>query len=132
LNEILTVKENFETPTVKIITHSNKIKAYSKNAIFVLQQEPDHKQTFYERFCQKDVVEQPCRFVEKKLHSQSHCVQQYSYSYAMVYREVDGRLVEVQDHIQVASGCACEVRPKENESRQQKPKRHSKVRHHPT
>jgi len=94
-------------------------------------------QTFYEKFCLKHVVEQPCLFVDHRFKSQSHCVQQYSYSYAIVYREVDGRRVEVQDHIQVASGCACEVRPKENEPRQPKQnkpakRRHSKGRHHPS
>nr|CAD7578796.1 unnamed protein product [Timema californicum] len=44
----------------------------------------DKRQRFYELSCRQDVEGKPCRFMDRRLHNQSRCVQKYSYSYAIV------------------------------------------------
>ncbi|XP_039291312.1 uncharacterized protein LOC111059872 [Nilaparvata lugens] len=83
-------------------------------------------QSFFELSCRTGVEGKPCRFMDRHLHNQSRCVQKYSYSYALVedtvktgqgqYRRVNSGPVRpdmwMLDHIQVRSGCACEVLPR--------------------
>lgn len=41
-------------------------------------------QTFYEVSCHPDIVDKPCRFIDRKNVPISRCVQEYSYSYALI------------------------------------------------
>lgn len=41
-------------------------------------------QRFYEYSCRPDILDKPCRFIDRKLSEQSRCVQKYSYTYAIV------------------------------------------------
>lgn len=41
-------------------------------------------QRFFEYSCRPDVLDQPCRFVDRKFSNQSRCVQKFSYVYAIV------------------------------------------------
>ncbi|RZF49269.1 hypothetical protein LSTR_LSTR002890 [Laodelphax striatellus] len=82
---------------------------------------------FFELSCRTGVEGKPCRFMDRHLHNQSRCVQKYSYSYALVedkagsvggpaYRRTNSGPSRpdswMLDHIQVRSGCACEVLPR--------------------
>ncbi|XP_043278297.1 uncharacterized protein [Venturia canescens] len=49
-----------------------------------LYRDGENKQVFYEYSCRPDVLDQPCRFVDRKLSNQSRCVQRFSYTYALV------------------------------------------------
>ncbi|XP_063982092.1 uncharacterized protein LOC135165080 [Diachasmimorpha longicaudata] len=93
-------------------------------------------QRFHEYSCRPDVLDKPCRFVDKKLMNQTRCVQKFSYSYAIVgdpselhqwkidrlehpHRHKDHHVLFLGsgspwrlDHIRVRSGCSCEVFPK--------------------
>lgn len=44
----------------------------------------DIRQRFYEYSCKENVVGRPCRFLDRRLHNQSRCVQKFSYTYAIV------------------------------------------------
>lgn len=50
----------------------------------VLFRSGDIRQQFYEYSCKENVVGRPCRFLERRLHNQSRCVQKFSYTYAIV------------------------------------------------
>ncbi|KAJ9578141.1 hypothetical protein L9F63_025001, partial [Diploptera punctata] len=57
----------------------------NKNDMYVvLFRNGDMRQRFYEYSCKENVVGKPCRFLDKRLHNQSRCVQKYTYSYAIV------------------------------------------------
>lgn len=85
-----------------------------------------NRQRFYEFSCVEGVENQPCRFMDKKFLNQSRCVQQYSYSYALLkdtaaYDPSNGRApfyFERKNHtwmlgyIKVRSGCKCIMTPK--------------------
>nr|CAI5870281.1 unnamed protein product [Callosobruchus analis] len=102
----------------------------NQDGIFVeLYRDQNYKQRFYELSCHKDVINKPCRFINKKLHAQSRCVQKHSYTYALVkdtpsHRDKnfpmfpaqpsDGRgplagITYTLDYISVRSGCSCVV-----------------------
>lgn len=49
-----------------------------------LWRDGETRQRFYELSCHQDILNQPCRFIDKKLHSISRCIQKYSYTYALV------------------------------------------------
>ena len=74
----------------------------------------DLDQRIYEHSCRPDVLDQPCRFVEKLLRPLSRCVQQYSFTYAVV---ADGQAGGISssdwrlDYIRIRNGCACEIQP---------------------
>ncbi|XP_071050908.1 uncharacterized protein [Onthophagus taurus] len=94
-----------------------------------------NRQRFYELSCHKDVVGKPCRFMDRKLHNNSQCVQKYSYSYAIVKdpgkkghlrpsfpsfpaNGQNGDAKWTLDYIKVRSGCSCVVVPnKKNKKR---------------
>lgn len=90
-----------------------------------LYRDGHNRQRFYEVSCRPDVENRPCRFVERRLHAQSVCVQTFSYSYALVkdQRGTGGGVREpgaragperswTMDYIEVRSGCSCVVRPR--------------------
>ncbi|KAL1492055.1 hypothetical protein ABEB36_012553 [Hypothenemus hampei] len=92
--------------------------------IFVeLYKSDNYRQRFYELSCHEDVVNKPCRFMDKKIHAHSRCVQMYSYTYALVKDTPDhrnknlpmfpgsGNYSYTLDYISVRSGCSCEVKP---------------------
>ncbi|VEN62221.1 unnamed protein product [Callosobruchus maculatus] len=101
----------------------------NQDGIFVeLYRDQNYKQRFYELSCHKDVINRPCRFINKKLHAQSRCVQKHSYTYALVkdtpshrdknfpmFPATDGRggplagVTYTLDYISVRSGCSCVV-----------------------
>ncbi|XP_063220680.1 uncharacterized protein LOC134530057 [Bacillus rossius redtenbacheri] len=107
----------------------------------LLFRDGDKRQRFYELSCRKDVEGRPCRFMDRRLHNQSRCVQKYSYSYAIVqdpetshahhHRHGDQNLSKsfpsfssaaggsswMLDYIRIRSGCSCEVSPKPKKKR---------------
>ena len=44
----------------------------------------ENKQRFFEYSCRPDVLDKPCRFIDRKLQAQSRCVQKFTYTYAIV------------------------------------------------
>lgn len=57
----------------------------NRNDMYVqLYRDGDNAQRFYEYSCRPDVLEKPCRFVDRKLNYLSKCVQKFSYTYAIV------------------------------------------------
>ncbi|XP_069690692.1 uncharacterized protein [Periplaneta americana] len=57
----------------------------NKNDMYVvLFRSGDIRQRFYEYSCKEHVVGRPCRFLDRRLHNQSRCVQKFSYTYAIV------------------------------------------------
>lgn len=103
-----------------------------KDIYVELYKSDTYKQRFYELSCHKDVLDKPCRFMDKKLHNQSRCVQMHSYTYALVKDTPDnrnkkfptfpdggfGNSTYTLDYISVRSGCSCVVMP--NISRKKK------------
>lgn len=81
--------------------------------VVALYRHGDLDQRIYEHSCRPDVLDQPCRFVEKLLRPLSRCVQQYSFTYAVVADQPSGgnnggsdwRL----DYIRIRNGCACQI-----------------------
>ena len=71
----------------------------------------DIDQRIYEHSCRPDVLEKPCRFVEKVLRPISRCVQQFSYTYAVVGDHPGGLNDWRLDYIRIRSGCSCEILP---------------------
>ena len=70
----------------------------------------DLDQRIYEHSCRPDVLNQPCRFIEKLLRPLSRCVQQFSYTYAIVTDHPSGNDWRL-DYIRIRSGCSCEIQP---------------------
>ncbi|EFN61693.1 hypothetical protein EAG_12697 [Camponotus floridanus] len=103
-----------------------------------LYRDGENVQRFFEHSCRPDVLDKPCRFIDRKLSNQSRCVQQFSYTYALVANS--GGKIEMEEHrrhhhkqfhhfpaftgnsvsgsrytldyIRVRSGCSCEIMPK--------------------
>lgn len=65
-------------------------------------------QRIFEHSCRPDVLNKPCRFIEKLLKPISKCVQQYSYAYALVRKHSDAS-AWAMDYIRIRSGCSCEM-----------------------
>ncbi|KAJ8978194.1 hypothetical protein NQ317_013140, partial [Molorchus minor] len=98
----------------------------NQDGIYVeLYRDDNYRQRFYELSCHKDILNKPCRFMDKKLHNQSICVQRHSYTYALVkdtpsHRNKNfptfpahgsGGATYTLDYISVRSGCSCVVTP---------------------
>ncbi|KAG5863911.1 hypothetical protein JTB14_006932 [Gonioctena quinquepunctata] len=96
----------------------------NQDGIYVeLYRDENYRQRFYELSCDVDVVDRPCKFIQKKLHHMSRCVQKYSFTYALVkdtpsHRTKNYPLFPAHgssgatytlDYIKVRSGCSCEV-----------------------
>lgn len=105
-----------------------------------LYRDGNNKQRFYEWSCHKDVLHKPCRFMDRKMHSRSQCVQKYSYTYALVKDPgrhhhhhqrpnyfpsfpVSGGNMWTLDYIRVRSGCSCVVKPTKKRKRDRGEKR---------
>lgn len=102
----------------------------------VLYRDGEYRQRFYELSCHQDILEKPCRFIDKRLHDNSRCVQKYSYTYALVKDNKNGQRKNFPfpergdsnwtlDYIRVRSGCSCVVTPntKKKRNRSKHPKR---------
>jgi hypothetical protein len=102
-----------------------------------LYRDGDYRQRFYELSCHAEILGKPCRFMDKKLHDHSRCVQKYSYTYALVKdpgRHHHQRLKNFPsfpaagpggttwtlDYIRVRSGCGCVVMPNKKKRDRQK------------
>ena len=70
----------------------------------------DLDQRIYEHSCRPDVLNQPCRFVEKVLRPLSRCVQQFSFTYAVVTDHPHSNEWRL-DYIRIRNGCTCEIQP---------------------
>ncbi|XP_023310690.1 uncharacterized protein LOC108911392 [Anoplophora glabripennis] len=102
-----------------------------------LYRDENYKQRFYELSCHKDILNKPCRFMDRKLHNQSRCVQQHSYTYALVKDKPSNRnrnfptfpahgsddATYTLDYISVRSGCSCVVTPNKKKRNKVKHKR---------
>ncbi|KAF7282339.1 hypothetical protein GWI33_002781 [Rhynchophorus ferrugineus] len=111
-----------------------------KDIYVELWKSKDHKQRFYELSCHQDVLNKPCRFMDKKLHNQSRCIQMYSYTYALVKDTQDnrnkkfptfpgegsGNSTYTLDYISIRSGCSCVVMPNTNARTTRKKKKHKR------
>ncbi|CAH1155138.1 unnamed protein product [Phaedon cochleariae] len=105
-----------------------------------LYRDENYIQRFYEYSCQHSVVDKPCKFINKKLHAQSRCVQRHSFSYALVKNTPshrnknfptfpahgNGGATYTLDYIKVRSGCSCVVVNK-NKKRKNTRKQHAKT-----
>ncbi len=88
--------------------------------LFIGNSPYNQSQRFYEFSCREDVLNKPCRFLERKLRNQSRCEQKYSYQYAIVRAEdhergalfSNGTTGWKLDYIWLRSGCSCVVTPK--------------------
>lgn len=68
-----------------VMEMTEPIAGTNEKGVYVkLYRDEKNHQRFYEISCAEDVENRTCRFVDKKLHTQSKCVQQYSYSYALL------------------------------------------------
>ncbi|XP_066905692.1 uncharacterized protein [Halyomorpha halys] len=111
----------------------------------VLYSKDENRQRFYELSCREGVEGKPCRFMDRKLHNQSRCVQKYSYTYAIVKEPLAEEMKPhhrlnhftsfsakgsnwMLDYIRVRSGCSCEVTPRAKKKRNPKSKRVKKGR----
>lgn len=101
----------------------------------VLYRNGENRQRFYELSCHQDILNKPCRFMEKKLHNSSRCIQKYSYTYAIIqdsggrhhrqrpsfptFPSGPGESKWTLDYIRVRSGCSCIVthKPKTKKKR---------------
>ena len=54
------------------------------NMYVELYRDERNQQRFYEYSCKPEVLDKPCRFLDRKLQMQSRCVQKFSYTYAIV------------------------------------------------
>ncbi|CAL8130652.1 unnamed protein product [Orchesella dallaii] len=99
-------------PTVEEIVEPIGGKSKSGHLVELFQAD-DLRQQFHEISCAPNVAEQPCRFVKETILGQSQCVQQYSYSYALVrdFGSTDAMQNPTSgwrfEHIRVRSGCSC-------------------------
>ncbi|XP_060524101.1 uncharacterized protein LOC132700652 isoform X2 [Cylas formicarius] len=111
-----------------------------------LYKSENYRQRFYELSCHKDVLNKPCRFMEKKLHEHSRCIQMHSYTYALVKDTPDhrnknlptfpgqgaGNNTYTLDYISVRSGCSCVVmpnQPKKKRNRLKHKRKHETAAH---
>ncbi|XP_029052724.1 uncharacterized protein LOC117610694 isoform X2 [Osmia lignaria lignaria] len=108
-----------------------------ENMYVQLYRDGQNAQRFFEYSCKPEVLDKPCRFIDRKFSNQSRCVQKFSYTYAIVEnsgstggKEEHGRhrhrerliptfagntvggSMWTLDYIKVRSGCSCEVSPK--------------------
>lgn len=118
----------------------------NQNGEFVeLYRDGDNRQRFYELSCHKDILNKSCRFMDKKLHNNSKCVQKHSYTYAIVkdpggslngrpsfpsFHSGPGETRWTLDYIRVRSGCSCVVTPNIKKKRDRL--KHKRIRHEDT
>lgn len=58
-----------------------------------LYRDGENAQRFFEYSCRPDVLDKPCRFIDRKLQAQSRCVQKFSYTYAIIQNLVSSLFV---------------------------------------
>lgn len=55
-----------------------------ENMYVQLYRDGQNAQRFFEYSCRPDVLDKPCRFIDRKFTNQSRCVQKFSYTYAII------------------------------------------------
>lgn len=55
-----------------------------QNMYVQLYRHGQNVQRFFEKSCREDVLNKPCRFIDRKFSNQSRCVQKFMYMYAIV------------------------------------------------
>ncbi|XP_022256528.1 uncharacterized protein LOC111089070 [Limulus polyphemus] len=76
--------------------------------ILELYHDRNSTQKFYQTSCLEEVRGRPCRFLSPPLIHHSHCIQKYSFTYALV-REYGTNVTWRLDYIRIRSGCTCEI-----------------------
>lgn len=84
-------------PTIKEM--SEPVGGQNQQNMYVeLYRDGQNRQRFFELSCRPDVLDKPCRFIDRKFRNQSRCVQKYAYSYAIVENhenlKVRSRIIE--------------------------------------
>ncbi|XP_022235153.1 uncharacterized protein LOC111083151 [Limulus polyphemus] len=77
--------------------------------ILELYHDQNSTQKFYQTSCVEEMRGRPCRYISPSLTHHSHCVQKYSFTYALV-REYDTNTTWRLDYIRIRSGCTCELK----------------------
>lgn len=111
-------------PSTKV--YSEPVGGVTRDDIYVKLYKGEIPQYFHEISCNPEILHQPCLFMERRMHNRSRCVQNYSYSYAVVLlpeSSVSGFPEHkfspifsnetnryILTHIKIRSGCSCEVR----------------------
>lgn len=54
-------------------------------------------QRYFEYSCKPDILDKPCRFIDRKLAKQSRCVQKYSYTYAIVQHAKVAKIIKFRE-----------------------------------
>ncbi|XP_033219555.1 uncharacterized protein LOC117174495 [Belonocnema kinseyi] len=106
-----------------------------EDSYVTLYKDGENVQRFFEYSCRSDVLDKPCRFIDRKLKEQSRCVQKFSYSFAIIQSSEIKKGEHMRhhheqqqfpaflgsaasgstwtlDYIRVRSGCSCEITPK--------------------
>lgn len=105
-----------------------------------LYSDDKNKQRFYEMSCHQDILNKPCRFIDKRLHEYSRCEQKYSYTYALVKDNKNGQRKNFPfpergdsnwtlDYIRVRSGCSCVVVSPSSNRRKKGTAKHARRQH---
>ncbi|KAL6435869.1 hypothetical protein ACFW04_005619 [Cataglyphis niger] len=123
-------------PTIKEM--SEPVGGQNQQNMYVeLYRDGNNRQRFFELSCRPDVLDKPCRFIDRKFRNQSRCVQKYAYSYAIVENHENLKIGMEEhkrhhrkernpalpsysvsgsgwtlDYIMVRSGCSCQIMPK--------------------
>lgn len=67
-----------------------------------LYRDGPNAQRFFEYSCRPDVLDKPCRFIDRKFSNQSRCVQKFSYTYAII--ENSGSKVSMENRPELFIG----------------------------
>lgn len=109
-----------------------------------LYRDGENRQRFYELSCHQDILNKPCRFMDRKLHNSSRCIQKYSYTYAIVkdpgrhhhqrpsfpaFPSGPGESRWTLDYIRVRSGCSCVVTQNTREKKKRGKLKSKRIRH---
>lgn len=77
-----------------------------------LYRDSNSTQRFHQTSCKSHFRNKPCRFLNHRVRRRSGCMQQYSYTYALV-RDLDEPQTKQSwrmDYIRIKSGCSCVIK----------------------
>lgn len=84
--------------------------------ILHLYRDLNSTQRFHQTTCKTHYRNKPCRFLSHRMRRRSSCIQQYSYTYALV-ADMESTTAESKsakswrmDYIRIKSGCSCVVK----------------------
>lgn len=81
-----------------------------KHRLVELYRDPSMTQKIYQTRCLANIENRPCRFIAPNLSKSTHCVQKYTYQYAIVKDFAAVHQPYRMDFIRVKSACTCELR----------------------